>query len=162
MQVRPEADAPRRLAPDDPALPDVLALIQQSFAFMDARIDPPSSMHRLRVEDLSASCATGEVWAIGAPLRACVVLTPKPDCLYLGKLAVAERARGAGLARRLVEWAALRACDRGYAWLELQVRVELVENLRAFAAMGFVETARTAHPGFDRPTSVTMRRACQR
>ena len=42
--------------------------------------------------------------------------------------------------------------------LELQTRVELTENHATFRALGFVEVARTAHPGYDRPTSITFRR----
>jgi hypothetical protein len=47
----------------------------------------------------------------------------------------------------------------GLAAVELQVRVELTGSLAAFAAMGFVAAGRMAHPGYDRVTSVTMRRA---
>jgi hypothetical protein len=46
----------------------------------------------------------------------------------------------------------------GLDHLELQTRVELTENHATFRAMGFVETGRTAHPGYDR-TSITFRRA---
>jgi hypothetical protein len=42
--------------------------------------------------------------------------------------------------------------------LELQTRVELEENHAAFRAMGFAEAGRTAHPGYDRPTSITFRK----
>ena len=147
---------PYRLHRDAPELAQVLTLIRDSFAYMDGRIDPPSSMHRLSLGDLSQSAETGEVWAIGAPPVACVVLTLKPDVLYLGKLAVAEAARGQGLARRLVEMAETRA--QGRRALELQTRVELVENHATFARLGFVETGRTAHAGYDRPTSITMRK----
>ena len=42
--------------------------------------------------------------------------------------------------------------------MELQTRVELTGNQRAFRSLGFVETGRTAHQGYDRPTSVTMRK----
>jgi hypothetical protein len=42
--------------------------------------------------------------------------------------------------------------------LELQARVELTANHAAFARLGFHETGRTAHEGYDRPTSVTMRK----
>ena len=51
------------------------------------------------------------------------------------------------------------ASDLGLPVLELQTRVELVENQAAFLAMGFVEVGRTAHKGYDRPTSITYRRA---
>jgi len=146
----------RRLSPDDPALGEVLTLIQSAFAYMDGRIDPPSSMHRLTLADLRQSAATGEVWAIGAPLQACVVLSPKADRLYLGKLAVAANAQGLGLARVLVDRAARSAAARRLPVVELQVRVELTENIRTFERLGFVEVGRTAHAGYSRPTSVTM------
>jgi predicted GNAT superfamily acetyltransferase len=89
---------------------------------------------------------------------ACLFLTPRPGVLYLGKLAVASGHRGRGFARALVDVAGMRARARGLPMLELQTRVELVENHAAFHALGFVEVGRTAHPGFDRPTSVTFRR----
>lgn len=142
----------------DPALwPAILALLDEAFAYMDGRIDPPSSLRDLTPEALTRQARTGEVWVIGAPV-ACVFLTPRPGSLYLGKLAVAASHRGQGLARRLVDQAEDRARVLRLAALELQTRVELAENQRAFEAMGFVEAGRTAHPGFDRPTSITYRR----
>ncbi|WP_138466341.1 N-acetyltransferase [Poseidonocella sp. HB161398] len=152
----------RRLDAASPEIPAMLALIRTSFAYMEARIDPPSSMLRLTETALRDSCATAELWVSGDPIEACAVLTPKPDALYIGKLAVAESARGKGLARQLVELAAERARAAGLGWLELQVRIELVENHAAFARMGFAKTGETAHPGYDRPTSITMRRPLRR
>ena len=143
---------PRHATQED--LPATLALIQSAFAFMEGRIDPPSSMHRLTVDDLAQS----EVWVIGAPPLACIVLTPKTDALYLGKLAVAEAERGKGHARTLIDHAEARARALGLSALELQTRIELIENQRTFEAMGFTELARTAHEGYDRPTSITYRR----
>jgi len=150
-------DAPRR-ATSTEDWPAILQLIRTSFAFMDARIDPPSSMHRLTAADIEAQNQTGEVWLIGAPVRACVFLTPTPTSLYIGKLAVDAAHRRQGLARRLIALAEERARARALPVLELQTRVELVENQQAFAAMGFVQTAATAHPGYDRPTSLTLQR----
>lgn len=137
----------------------VLALIQTEFAYMETRINPPSSLQRLTVEDLARQAVEGEIWVIGAPVVACVVLTPKANALYLGKLAVSKTVRGRGFARQLVEVAAERARALGLAALELQVRVELVENQRAFEAMGFRQTDATSHPGYERITSLTYRRA---
>ena len=147
-----------RLA-EDPALwPPILALLRQAFAYMDGRIDPPSSLRDLTPEALTRQARVGELWIIGAPV-ACVFLTPKPGALYVGKLAVAESHRGQGLARRLIDLAEARARERGLPALELQTRVELVENQAAFLAMGFREVERTAHEGYERPTSITYRRA---
>jgi GNAT superfamily N-acetyltransferase len=132
-----------------------LRLIRANFAYMDGRIDPPTSMHRLTAEDLATAW---EVWGIGAPPEACVVLTPKSDALYLGKFAMAQAARGTGHARRLVALAESRAKALGRAALELETRIELTEVHAAFPAMGFEITGRTAHPGFERPISLTMRK----
>ena len=147
-------DSPRRLAPDDPALPAVLDLIREAFAYMDGVVDPPSSIHRLRLDDLRA----GEVWALGDPPVAAMMLTVRGDALYLGKLAVAVAHRGQGLSRRMVEAAVARAAALGLSAVELQTRIELTANQAAFTALGFAEIARTAHPGYDLPTSITYRR----
>jgi len=146
---------PRLIAPNDPALDDVLALIRAAFAYMDGVIDPPSSMHRLTRDTLATS---GEVWATGHPPLACAVFTPRPDALYVGKLATAPAARGQGHARALLAAAESRARALGLPALELQTRVELTANHATFRALGFAEIARTAHAGYDRPTSITMQR----
>lgn len=135
-------------------------LLTAAFDFMEGRIDPPSSLHDLTVEGIAAQARTGEVWVIGipdpTPPLACMFLTPRAKTLYLGKLAVRADQRGRGLARALVACAEARALDLGLASLEVQTRVELVENHAAFLAMGFHEMGRTAHAGYDRPTSVTF------
>lgn len=151
--------APWRVRAGDPEIADLLALIQESFAYMEGRIDPPSSMHHLTRESIAAQCQTGEVWAIGTPPLACVFLEARADSLYLGKLCVRDRARGQGLARRLVDLAEARAREHGLKYLELQTRIELIENHASFARLGFEKTGETAHPGYARPTSITMRRA---
>lgn len=150
--------APIRVHPDSGQAEAILDLIRRCFASMEGRIDPPSSMHRLTAETIAQHCHDGEVWIISTPPVACVFLTPKSDCLYLGKLAVDAAWRGQGLAALLVDHAMDRARALGLNAVELQVRVELVENHRAFAKMGFVKTGETAHPGYDRPTSITMQR----
>lgn len=148
---------PYRLGPGDCVLQDVLTLIQTCFADMDGRIEPPSSMHRLTLDSMAEHAETGEIWVIGQPVQACVFLTPRPDSLYLGKLAIAPAARRQGLARRLIDLAQSRAADLRRPFVELQTRIELVENHATFKALGFRETGRTAHPGHDRPTSITYR-----
>jgi GNAT superfamily N-acetyltransferase len=143
----------------DPALwPAILALLQAEFAYMQGRIDPPSSLCDLTPAALSDHTRKGEIWVIGSPPVACVFLTPRPSSLYVGKLAVAASHRRQGLARQLIALAETRARALNLPALELQTRVELVENHATFRALGFVEIARTAHPGYDRPTSVTFRR----
>jgi len=141
--------------------PALLALIQTEFAYMEGRIDPPSSMGLLTAGTIAAQAGSGEVWVIehhGLPV-ACVFLTPRTDALYIGKLAVTARHRGKNLARTLVDQAENRARALNLAYLELQTRVELTENHAVFTRLGFAKIAETAHSGYDRPTSITMRRA---
>ena len=149
----------RRMTPGEDFAP-VLALIRAAFAYMEDRIDPPSSAHRLTEASLAAMARDAEVWVAeeaGAPV-ACMVLTPEAGSLYLGKLAVAEGCRNQGLARQFVDHALARARELGKAAVTLQTRVELTENHAAFEAMGFRKVAETAHEGFSRPTSITYRR----
>ncbi len=143
---------------DDPA--PILALIRESFAYMDGRVHPPSSMHRLTPAAVRQQADAGEVWVIGPPEapEACMFLTPKPKALYLGKLAVAKGARGKGHARALIKMAEARARVFGLQVLELQTRVELIENHATFQALGFVKSGETAHPGYDHPTSYIFRK----
>lgn len=157
-------DTPGMMPEPYPFLPDqdpasVLALIRDAFAYMQGRIDPPSSMERLTQDDIRTQARQGEVWLIGQPLQACVFFTRKPDALYIGKLATDAAHRRKGLSRRLIALAENRARAMGLTALELQSRIELLENHAAFTAMGFVKTAETAHPGYDRPTTFTFRKA---
>lgn len=149
---------PERISADDPRLPQALALIRSAFAGMEGRIDPPSSMHRMNLETFRQDAVDRELWGIGDPLVACVLLTPKTGCLYIGKLAVSEALRGRGLARALIHLADRRAADLGLSTLELQTRVELIENHAMFERLGFERVGETAHAGYDRPTSYTYQK----
>ncbi len=149
---------PEQCGDDDPRLPAILALIRISFAGMEGRIDPPSSMHDLTVDQIAEQARMGEVWVCGREPVACVFLTRKPGCLYLSKLTVAAAYRGTGFARRLVDLAETRALALQRDALELQSRIELTENHAAFAKLGFVVTGETRHPGYTRTTSLTMRK----
>jgi len=135
----------------------LLSLIRTSFAYMDGRIDPPSSMHHLTVADIRRQAETDEIWVIGDPRPlACVFLTPRPHALYIGKLTTVASHRRQGYARMLVDLAEARARAQGLPALELQSRIELVENHTAFATLGFRITGETAHPGHDETTSLTF------
>jgi GNAT superfamily N-acetyltransferase len=140
--------------------PALLALLQAAFADMDGRIDPPSSLARLDVDALRAKAADEHliVATVGNTLVGCAFAAIRDDCVYVGKLAVAAAARRRGVARALIDAAARLARDHGRTALELQTRIELTENHATFAALGFAKVAETAHPGYARPTSITLRR----
>jgi GNAT superfamily N-acetyltransferase len=140
----------------------LLALILASFAYMHPRIDPPSSALRLTPASLREKAKDEKAYAAveDGHLLGCISCKPEPpDCLYIGKLAVAPEAQGMGVGRRLLEAAVDYAIEHGLTSLRLETRIELEENHRVFARWGFVQTAEGVHPGFTRPTYVEMRKA---
>lgn len=144
--------------PTDRRVPKIQELLQEAFAYMQGRIDPPSSISHLTVDAIAARCHTGEVWVYGDKPRACVFLKRNGDRLYLGKLAVSAAERGRGLARKAVELAEQQAVWQGIPELELHVRIELSENHSVFKKLGFIKVSDGAHDGYDTPTFITMRK----
>ncbi|MEM0922691.1 MAG: GNAT family N-acetyltransferase [Pseudomonadota bacterium] len=142
------------------------SLLKTAFSYMRGRIDPPSSLNEMRPQDLEALAAQG-LALIGTDaagdIVACGFLrpheTPSEKGMLLGKLAVAPGLRRRGVARRLVDRAGEATKRMNRTALIVQTRIELTENHAAFASMGFEKIAETSHPGFDRPTSITMRKA---
>jgi predicted GNAT superfamily acetyltransferase len=78
--------------------------------------------------------------------------------VYVGKLAVEATIRRRGVARRIMEAAEALARASARPFVELETRIELTENHATFAALGFAKVGESAHPGFDRPTSIRMRK----
>lgn len=148
-----------RLATADEDWAAIHSLLTEAFAFMEGRIDPPSSLGKLDPAGLAGKAAQEIVLIAEAPeLAGCLFARAEPDRLYLGKLAVRPARQGLGIGRALIAAAEREAIRLGLAELELQTRIELSENHAAFTALGFQRVGETAHPGFDRPTSVTMRK----
>ncbi|NTJ66394.1 GNAT family N-acetyltransferase [Agrobacterium rhizogenes] len=139
----------------------LLDLILASFAYMNERINPPSSALALTPETLKAK-AIGEITYIaldGERLVGCIFCRPEAESLYVGKLAVLPAAQGKGIGKRLLVLAEARARDLGLKDLRLETRIELIDNHATFAAWGFRKTAENRHAGFDRTTSIEMRKA---
>lgn len=139
----------------------LLALILRSFASMNGRIDPPSSAYLLTATSLRDKAASEIAYIAtdGGQLRGCVFLKPEPPgCLYISKLAVEPDAQGRGVGRALLAAASAAAADLGLPQLRLQTRIELIENHAVFSRWGFRKTAENAHPGFNRTTSIEMRK----
>jgi GNAT superfamily N-acetyltransferase len=149
-----------RISPDFQDWDDLLALILNAFAYMNGIIDPPSSALALTPESLRAKAVQETVFLAtdGDRLLGCIFVAEKPDHFYVGKLAVDPNAQGKGIGRRLLDAAERHARKHGKPAIELQTRIELTGNHDAFLRLGFNEISRTAHPGFDRPTSLTMRK----
>lgn len=88
---------------------------------------------------------------IGGPIRGVVVLIEKPDgTILFDNIAVAPAAQGAGLGRRLMDFAEAEAARRGYARLDLYTHQMMIENIEIYARRGYVETGRRTERGFPR------------
>lgn len=137
---------------------ELLDLILTSFAYMNGRIDPPSSALALTPLSLKdkARNEIGYVAVDGDRIAGCIFCRLEPDSFYIGKLAVLPSTQGKGIGKRLLTYAEAEARKQGLAILRLETRIELVENHATFAAWGFSQTAENSHPGFDRPTSIEM------
>ena len=133
-------------------------LIVDTFAYMSARINPPSSALSLTPQSIQEAAENHVILTASdnRKLIACCFLQTIEDAIYIGKLAVEAEYQGNGIARRFVQAAQKLAIANGLKKLTLQVRVELRENQTVFERLGFNKTGTSQHPGFTYPTSITM------
>lgn len=140
--------------------PALLALLRSSYAYMESRIDPPSSLLRMDVGQLEQK-AREEVLILALADRrlvGCAFACLRDDSIYVGKLAVDAAYRRRGVARGIMQAVETIARAHARAFIEFETRIELVENHETFAALGFRKVGESAHPGFDRATSIRMRK----
>ena len=131
----------------------------KAFAYMERRTKLIRSANWLTKKDMVAQAELGVVLFAGnnSSLVGCVFLNPKTDVMYLGNLAVDPSRQGDGIMPRLFAVSVEVAKAHWYVEIELRAHVELIENHAPFMAMGFRDTGRTAHDGYDRPILVTLR-----
>lgn len=131
-------------------------LIRASFASLP--VDPPPSATRETSESLATALAAGGGFGVEREggLQAVVLWQEAEGGLYLGRLAVAEAARGQGLARALITAVEGLARERGLPFVHLKVRLPLLGNRALLRACGYVETTLHAHPGHAAPTFCAM------
>ena len=136
----------------------VAELIRAAFEEYRGRLAPESGALGETAETIAAAFADHAVIVAEAAGRlvGCVLATRQGDDLYLGRFAVHPDFRRYGIASRLLAEAERHARATGASALALGVRIALPDNFRYFAARGFREIGRTAHAGFDHPTSIAM------
>jgi ribosomal protein S18 acetylase RimI-like enzyme len=142
--------------------PAIAATIAAAFTQYRGKLVPESGAFRETAEGIAAELAK-DAGAIVAErngeILGCVVTSLLEGDLYFGRLSVLPAARGLGLAKRLIAAVERDARARGLLGVRLGVRVVLPDNQRLFNALGYREISREAHPGFDHPTSINMRKA---
>ena len=145
--------------PEDINWAELLALIHRAFAFMEGRIDPPSSLHRLDADGLQRKAQIENliIAKMDGVVVGCLFAREEGALLYVGKVAVEPSLQKAGIGRRLIDSAIRLASELGMFSLELETRVELTENRAYFESFGFRKVGESAHEGYDRPTSIRLR-----
>jgi GNAT superfamily N-acetyltransferase len=136
----------------------VAALVRAAFAAQPVAVDPPPSALRETADGVAIALAAGGgagAWTADGLVGA-VLWRDEADAVYLHRLSVAPAWRGRGIGRALIGAVEAAARARGVARLWLSTRLALTGNRRLFAACGFVETERHAHPGYAAPTFVDM------
>lgn len=141
--------------------PAIAATIATAFAQYRGILVPESSAFRETPEAITTQLAAGSSVIVAernGTMIGCVVTEVLEGDLYFGRLAVLPEARGAGLAKRLIGAVEDEARRRGLPGVRLGVRIALEANQRLFNSLGYREISREAHPGFDHPTSINMRK----
>lgn len=140
----------------------IAATIAAAFEQYRGKLVPESGAFGETADSIAAELANGSgviVAERNGEMLGCVVIQELEGDLYFGRLAVLPAARGLGLARRLVDAVEAEAKRRGLPGVRLGVRVVLTDNQRLFQSLGYREISREAHPGFDYPTSINMRKS---
>lgn len=141
--------------------PAIAATIATAFAQYRGILVPESSAFRETPEAITTQLAAGSSVIVAernGTMIGCVVTEVLEGDLYFGRLAVLPEARGTGLAKRLIGAVEDEARRRGLTGVRLGVRIALEANQRLFNSLGYREISREAHPGFDHPTSINMRK----
>jgi ribosomal protein S18 acetylase RimI-like enzyme len=145
-------------AADAPAL---AATIAAAFEQYRGRLVPESGAFRETADGIARELANGAgaiVAERNGAVVGCVMTRLEDGDLYFGRLSILPAARGAKLATRLIAAVENEARRRGLPGVRLGVRIALPDNQRLFHSLGYREISREAHPGFDRPTSINMRK----
>ena len=139
----------------------LLELLHAAFAYQKDRIDPPSSLHKLDAQSLAEKAGEENLFLAveDGELVGCAFAKVKPSCVYVGKFAVWPARQGQGIGRLLMHAVEGFAQGTGKPVMELDTRIELVENHKTFAALGFVRIAEHSHAGYARTTFITMQKA---
>lgn len=130
----------------------IQALVEAAYALYLPRMGRrPGPMD----DDYAARIAAGQAWVVDAPdelggLVALLVLEPRPDFLLVDNVAVAEAARGRGLARRLLDFAEAEARRLGYRELQLYTHKTMTENQAIYLRLGWELYRWATEKGFER------------
>lgn len=82
----------------------------------------------------------------------------RPDVACLAQLAVAPRARGRGLARRLIDRAERAAREAGHAIVGMDTSIDAAHLLRFYESLGYLRVEEVQWPGVNYRSAVLAKR----
>jgi ribosomal protein S18 acetylase RimI-like enzyme len=127
----------------------IRAIVDAAYALYVPRIGrapaPVSADYRALVD-------AGEVWVgvSDGQVVGLVVIRPAGDVLELENVAVEPARQGRGYGRALISFAERRARALGRSQVTLYTNEAMVENLRLYTRLGFIETGRRVEDGYRR------------
>ncbi len=128
-------------------LPSIRRLVEAAYARYADRLDrPPAPV----LTDYRPAIDAGQVFVLGEPIAAVIVLLGSPGVLLVENVAVDPAAQGRGLGRRLMEFAEERASAQGASRVTLYANEVMTENLAIYAHLGYREVRRRAEGGYRR------------
>ena len=93
---------------------------------------------------------TTVVIEVAGKVEGYMVAWPEVDAYFIDNIGVDPSRQGAGLGRRLFEYAVAETARLSLPALRLYTNVAMVENLSMYAHLGFIETHRVREKGFHR------------
>ena len=83
-------------------------------------------------------------------LAGMLVLLPEDEAMLLDNVAVHPDMQGRGYGRALIAFAEMLSIERGFKAIRLYTNEAMIENVRLYERLGFVETHRAEEKGFRR------------
>lgn len=143
-----------------PEAAEVVHRLTQAAFGDQVALDPPTGAADESVEKVRGELAqsAGGLGRLGPEPVACVRLVPGHDDLHVRRLAVLPELQGRGIGRAMMAWAESEAVRRGLGAVAIGVRIALRGNVAFFRRLGYEVVAEHAHPGYDHPTWLEMRK----
>lgn len=133
--------------------PLVLVIMQDAYAEYIGVLQPASGAHGETVADVERAMAAGGAviaWEGDVAVGTCR-FEYRPDCLYVGRVAVLPDHRGRGVASEMMRHMEQIARDAGLSAVKVGVRMSLPRNLSLYRRLGYRLVDVQDHPrGPDR------------
>lgn len=137
----------RRAEVDD--VPAIRAIVEAAYAPYEPRIGrAPAPLGA----NYAALVAAGDAWVAVSDRRVVgvLVIRQEGEDLHLENVAIDPASQRRGHGRRLIAFAERRAVELGLSGVTLYTNETMVENLRLYPRLGYVETERRVEDGYRR------------